>query len=94
MLTQDFPVDILNKALKEVGAQGHVISITVTPTDRSRPAREQRRMEYNGLMSLPFYSVEQAERLRILKLEVVDDNHAAFDEDKSIAAPDSALGAN
>lgn len=76
-------VETLNKALKEIGAHGTVIGITFPTIDRSPPAREARRAEYNGLKSLPFYSAEQIERLRILEIEVVDDNHAAFDEDKS-----------
>ena len=77
-----YSIELLNKALKEVGAHGVVIGVIFPTIDRSKPAREARRLEYNGLMSLPFYSAEQLERLRILKIEVVDDNHVAFEEDK------------
>ena len=77
-------VETLNKALKDIGVtpkvHGCVLEFAFTPIDRSKPARQSRRKEYDGLRSLPFCSKEQVERLRILKVEVVADNHAAFEE--------------
>lgn len=76
-------VETLNKALKECGAHGVVIGIAFPTIDRSLPARQIRRAEYNGLKSLPFYSKEQIERLKWLEIEVVEDNHFAFREANS-----------
>ncbi len=51
--------------------------------DMSKEARAARRKEFNGLKNLPFLSLEQTTRLRLLRTQVVVDNQYAFKESKN-----------
>lgn len=79
------PVELANQVLKDSGVlpKTHGVAIGAKlQIDRSGPARQARRQEYNGLKSLPFLSEEQVKQLKWLEREVVEDNHVAFREDQ------------